>query len=311
MNAAKKKGTKGPNAAAKAQVESEVSYSTLAALRGDEVGPLDHPCPVCGSERLVFRTWEVTPGMISYFCVRCETSGYARATIDQLLYPHRYAAETSAVILRVKPKAQKQYDLRRIEWLWDTATPKLPWGIIQYFHYRGIPIEEVPQTLRYQKKCPWFGKTLGCIVARYSDPMTGELRGIWRRTGDPNKPTSLGPTGGCVIRLWPQETVSNRLVIGEGIETTLAAATNITHQGELLQPAWATGCAGNMKRFPVLDGIEQLVILVDNDASGTGQKAAAECAQRWSDAGREVIRLIPPEVGTDFNDLVLRQKKGI
>ena len=108
-----------------------------------------------------------------------------------------------------------------------------------------------------------------------------------------------------MIRLWPQEAVSNRLVIGEGIETTLAAATRITHHGEVLQPAWAIGCAGSMKRFPVIDGVEQLIILVDNDHSGTGQTAAAECARRWSEAGREVIRLIPPNVGSDFNDLVM------
>ena len=115
---------------------------------------------------------------------------------------------------------------------------------------------------------------------------------------------TLGPMGGCVIRLWPD--VGKRLVIGEGIETTLAAATCFTHRGLPLHPAWATGCANNMRRFPVLDGVEQLIILVDNDVSGTGQKVAEECARRWTDAGREVIRLMPPECGTDFNDLVMR-----
>ena len=167
----------------------------------------------------------------------------------------------------------------------------------------------MPQgALRYLAKCPWRGKQVGCLVARYSDALTGQLKGLWRRQDSLNKPMTLGPMSGCVIRLWPQEMVSNRLVIGEGIETTLAAATCITHHGEVLQPAWATGCANNMRSFPALDGVEQLVILVDNDESGTGQKAAAECAARWSDAGREVIRLIPPEVGTDFNDVILSQK---
>ena len=144
-----------------------------------------------------------------------------------------------------------------------------------------------------------------CLLARYSDALTGELRGIWRRSVDGlNKPMTLGPMGGCVIRLWPQEQVTTRLVIGEGVETVLAAATRITHRGKPLRPAWATGSAGNMRRFPVLDGVEQLVILVDNDESGTGQDAAEECARRWCDAGRKVIRLIPRTPGTDFNDLV-------
>jgi hypothetical protein len=33
---------------------------------------------------------------------------------------------------------------------------------------------------------------------------------------------------GCVIRLWPDDMVELGLVLGEGVETTLAAATRIT-----------------------------------------------------------------------------------
>jgi putative DNA primase/helicase len=157
--------------------------------------------------------------------------------------------------------------------------------------------------LRFHRECPWLGNPQPCILARYRDALTGEPRGLWRRSADGlNKPMTLGPMGGCVIRLFPQ--VGKRLVIAEGIETALAAATRITHRDSLLRPIWATGCAGNMRRFPVIDGVEQLIILVDNDRSGTGQQAAAECAQRWSDAGRVVIRLIPKKLDSDFNDLV-------
>ena len=195
--------------AAEAQVKSDIDYPTLAALRGGEVGPLDHICPLCSAEddqRLKLRTWDVSPTMISFYCVRCGASGYARATLDQLLHPERYAAETSAVIVRVKPKAPAKADLFLIGRLWDAATPKLPWGYVQQFHWRGIPIEEVPQgALRYHPKCPWRGKRDGCLVARYSDALTGELRGLWRRHDSLTKPMTLGPSGGCVIRLWPQE----------------------------------------------------------------------------------------------------------
>ena len=94
------------------------------------------------------------------------------------------------------------------------------------------------------------------------------------------------------------------LVIGEGIETTLAAATRIETAGTLLQPAWATGTAGGMAKLPVLNGIEALTLLVDNDESGTGQRAAQECSRRWTAAGREIIRLVPNATGTDFANLV-------
>ena len=112
---------------------------------------------------------------------------------------------------------------------------------------------------------------------------------------------------GCAIRLWPDDVVTTGLVIGEGIESTLAAATHIIHRETLLQPAWTAGSAGNLASFPVLPGIEALTILVDNDATGVGQAAAMECARRWSAAGREVARLIPRELNTDFNDIIIRR----
>jgi hypothetical protein len=97
------------------------------------------------------------------------------------------------------------------------------------------------------------------------------------------------------------------LVLGEGIENTLAMATRIEHLGTLLQPAWAAGDAGHMRSFPLLAGIYVLTLLVDNDSNGAGQDAAGECARRWlSDERdeREVIRLTPTLPDTDFNDLV-------
>jgi len=51
-----------------------------------------------------------------------------------------------------------------------------------------------------------------------------------------------------------------------------------------------------------IDG--RLVILVDHDLNGAGQAVALRCAERWSRAGREVVRLTPKQPGSDFNDLV-------
>ena len=64
-----------------------------------------------------------------------------------------------------------------------------------------------------------------------------------------------------------------------------------------------------MAKLPVLSGIEALTILVDHDASGTGQHAALECSRRWTEAGCEVIRLTPKILGADFNDLVREGSK--
>ena len=158
--------------------------------------------------------------------------------------------------------------------------------------------------LRFHACCPWPGGPQACVIGRFTTAINNEPLGIWRRPINGDKPRSLGPMAGCVIRLWPDEAVELELVIGEGVETTLAAALNIEHRGTLLQPAWATGGSGNLKNFPVLSGIEALTILVDNDTNRAGQEAAAECAACWSDAGREVIRLTPKIAGYDFNDVV-------
>src|SRR5208282_5699555 len=101
--------------------------------------------------------------------------------------------------------------------------------------------EDVPDHggLRWHPACPWEGGTAPCIVARYTDAATVEPRGIWRRPLTGEKPKSLGPNASAVIRLWPDDFVEQGLVLGEGIETTLAAATRITQRGTYLRPAWA------------------------------------------------------------------------
>jgi hypothetical protein len=62
--------------------------------------------------------------------------------------------------------------------------------------------------------------------------------------------------------------------------------------------------AGNLANFPVLEGIESLTIFADRDQSGTGQGAAAECADRWLDAGREVRIFASATIGHDIADEV-------
>ena len=94
----------------------------------------------------------------------------------------------------------------------------------------------------------------------------------------------------------------NALVIGEGIETVLAAATRITHHGAPLRPAWAIGSANGIAQFPVADNVERLTILVDNDQ--TGRADARTCARIWAAAGHTAVLLTPRKLGADFNDVV-------
>jgi putative DNA primase/helicase len=99
---------------------------------------------------------------------------------------------------------------------------------------------------------------------------------------------------GGVVRLWPDEAITAGLAIAEGIETALAVGT-------VRQPVWSAIDAGNLAQFPVLDGIEELLIMADHDDAGL--RAAWECARRWKQARRCARIAYPPEPGTDAADL--------
>ena len=113
---------------------------------------------------------------------------------------------------------------------------------------------------------------------------------------------SLGGAGRPgIIRLSPDDEVLTGLHIAEGLETALSAMMMD------FRPMWATGSAGTMAKFPVLDGIECLTIFADNDSEKQIQagKQRSRAAQRWRAARREVLVFEPLEPG-DLNDIVRR-----
>ena len=116
----------------------------------------------------------------------------------------------------------------------------------------------------------------------------------------------LGRVG--VVELWP---ASTDLVVGEGLETVLAAATRIPHNGQPLTPAWAALSTKNMAALPIVPGVQRLVLLIDNDSNQQGQMAAARVTAHWRRHGRVVVPLMPPTPDTDFNDLVLAKDQNV
>jgi hypothetical protein len=112
------------------------------------------------------------------------------------------------------------------------------------------------------------------------------------------KKMTLGNCG--PIRLVPDEEVTLGIGIAEGIETSLAIM-----QRAGWQPVWAAGSAGGIAKFPVLHGIESLTIFPDADDKGASVKAAQSCAERWTDAGR-AVRIVTPPNGKDWHDAAMR-----
>jgi hypothetical protein len=109
----------------------------------------------------------------------------------------------------------------------------------------------------------------------------------------------LGVAG--VVRLWPA-------VGGTGGREgwrRFAAAARLPYRGTPAAAGLGNATDGAMARFPVIDGVERLILLADNDLNHAGQVAAEACKQRWQQAGRSGVLLMPNRPGTDFNDIVL------
>jgi DNA polymerase len=166
-------------------------------------------------------------------------------------------------------------------------------------------LPDINRALRFHPCCPFGpGTCHPCLLALMHEALTDTPTGIQRiaLTSDGKKidRRMLGRTG--AVKLWP---AGAQLVAGEGLETVLAAASRVPYRGEPLRPAWAMLAAGALGKLPVLPGVKRLIILVDHDENGEGQAAATLCMERWTRAGRTVVRLLPRRVGSDFNDLIL------
>jgi putative DNA primase/helicase len=120
------------------------------------------------------------------------------------------------------------------------------------------------------------------------------IDGSMKATIEPNK-RSLGPVGGGAVRLAP---VAETLMVGEGIETCLAAmqATGM--------PAWAALSTSGLKALVLPAVAREIIILADHDRNGAGERAAWMAAERWLAEGRRVRIAMPPKPDTDFADLL-------
>jgi putative DNA primase/helicase len=199
---------------------------------------------------------------------------------------------------RPPPKSaeQRAADTGRALELWDEAIP-IAGTLAEHYlcHLRRIEIlpPAVNEVLRFHPRCP-FGPRYKrsywpALVALLRNAVDGQPCGIHRTPIDRNggklhSPWTLGTLRQAVIKLWPAPE-QGRLLVGEGIETTLSAVQVLS-----LTPAWALGTAYNLSIFPVLEAVSELHIAVDNDANGVGQAKAKECADRYRAYASRCVR---------------------
>jgi putative DNA primase/helicase len=173
-----------------------------------------------------------------------------------------------------------------------------------WMHHRGLALPTYPDCLRT------------CSSARYSGPPVAWHPAMLAKVTDPaGKPvmihrtylTAAGtkapvdkvrmfcagkiPPGSAVRLTAPWPTIG----IAEGIETALAAAKLFD------VPTWAALNADLLSKFEPPPGTDRLVIFGDNDANGTGQRAAYTLASRMAPRMRVEVK-IPETPDTDWND---------
>ena len=228
---------------------------------------------------------------------------------EALTYLGPSASWSSSTAPKTSQPAEPEDDAARIDQalgIWSEVQPVRGTLAEQYLVGRGIQVpDEALGVLGFHRHCPFGeGRRAPALVALVQDIITGEPIAIHRLELTPNAAKAgpwmaLGPKSGGAIRLSRSD--CGELAIGEGVETCLAGMQ--LGSG----PTWSVIDAGGMTAFPVLDHVGRLTILADNDASETGQRAAAACRDRWAAAGKAVCCVMPEESGQDFNDVLLAE----
>ena len=253
-----------------------------------------------------------------FFCFSCRARG---DHVDWLMMVEGKSRAEAEQIFRawngpvVRPRSNSGVDESILAFalqIWRQTQPLAYTSAIRYLtDVRGIDVSRLPAgdtVLRFHPNCPFgSGVRYPCLIALYRDVVTDAPAGIHRIaltpdvfTGGKVQRRTLGHwPAPRAIKLWP---ATDRLFLGEGIETVLAAATQLSYYDEPMLPAWAAGSANNITKFPVIDEVQKLILLVDHDPNG--EKCADECRQTWRAAGHEVAQVMPDQEGMDFNDFV-------
>jgi hypothetical protein len=248
-------------------------------------------CPACGYKAGLTLTEKA--GRPLWWCASCRDQHAVTAAILGDAAP---AAPRDAA-----PPPDKTAAALR---LWDAAMPAEGSPVVPYLAGRGLALPEgAPLRFLPLAKHPG-GRRLPCMVALLHDAAGRPVAvhrtflhvgadSVTKATIEPVRMT-LGAVRGAAVRLWP---AAPRLVVAEGIETTIAAAML------LRLPGWAAVSAGNLGEALALPpAVREVLIAADADAPG--REAARQAARRWKAEGRAVRVAMPDREGADFADIL-------
>lgn len=208
---------------------------------------------------------------------------------------------------------ERDPDKQRVaQFIWDASRPIVGTIAETYLRSRGIGCDLAGADVRFHPAvaltayAPDRSEKHPAMVAAIRLPNGEQIGahvtylapdGLRKAAVDPARKV-YGAQNGGVIFLGP---ISARMVLGEGIESSLSASEICG------RPAVASVCSGNMKSAPLLDGVDDWLVAYDRDANQTGYNAGKAFAARAFSAGLTVRALPPPGDVKDWNDAAQRR----
>jgi putative DNA primase/helicase len=267
-------------------------------------------CPLHGGRSLV-----IADGAGGRLLVTCWAGCDRLAILAELRRRHLFDGVGSAYRPPFIPTHSSDDDLRRTARalkIWDSTQRNTNTIVAQYLKSRKIVPGKWPPSLRFSPRCPRpaddgsFVPPLPAMVALVEHFERGSVavHCTYLRTDGSGKAdlpknkqrACFGRVGGGAVR-FGMPRPGEWFAVAEGIETALSIAMACE------MPAWAALSSGGIKNLVLPPEATNIVICADNDDNGIGERAAHEAAARWLAEDRRTRIAMPPERGTDFNDV--------
>lgn len=264
------------------------------------------PCPICQLERRKGQNALTLADGHNGLLLHCKRSGCAFTDILTAVGLRSGGYSPPDVATHAQRERKQWAEVKKraasAERLWDEAQPITDTLAETYLRGRGITCP-LPPALRFHAAC-WHGPTAKrypALIAAVQGTGLPAMHRTYLRTDGSGKadinPTKamLGGTAGGAVRL---SDGPGRLVVGEGIESTLSLACGLLNGPAALWAALSTSGLRGL-RLPTRPG--RLTIACDGDKPG--REAANALAERAYALGWQVS-ILDPGIGADFNDIL-------
>lgn len=312
----------------KAQLKGNWKSVLEQHLGAEVLAKPNQPCPFCGgSDRFSFTD---KFGNGDCYCRHCGHRDGIKVIMD---LTHKNFSEVivalgeqlgipAEVPSEPKPKKAKSRKTFTSKDLWNLGSPiEKDTSADRYLSSRGLDGRNFQSLrffdhLRYAEKskdgASWEEKYYEGILCRIdsSEEECFNVLRIYLDNGQkakvkaPKKVFGKEISGGF-IKLGEINPEDGRLGLAEGVETAMSAG--ILHE----MPVWSVISAFNFKNFVPPEEVKELFIFADNDSNFVGQKEAftapSVLAQKYKSLKISVV--IPPEVNSDWNDVLLSSKR--